>query len=85
VAALAHQLARLIGPLHDVFSACPGGAPLGRLTTRQTLQIRAKITGFSGRRRSKGRRLYGSPAGPVNASRPPPDGQYERSQPLKWR
>src|SRR5262249_45709005 len=48
VTALAHQLARLIGPLHDIFSPCPGGAPLGRLTMRQTPQIRAKITGFSG-------------------------------------
>jgi hypothetical protein len=43
----------LIGPLHDVFSACPGRRAGGRPDRRQTLQIRAKMPCIEGRRRLK--------------------------------
>jgi hypothetical protein len=83
VAALAHQLARLVGPLHDVFSACRGGAPRAARSGAKPFRFEQNCRIF-GLAPLKGRRLYASPAGPVNANRPPRRARAGRSRPLKW-
>ena len=42
MAALAHQFARLIGPLHEVFSDRPGGAPMRRPTCAKPFRFEPK-------------------------------------------
>jgi hypothetical protein len=66
VAALAHQFARLIGPLHRLFSA--GRSMVGFAYWAKDFNLRDALPNLelSGRRVAKSRGLYGRPALLVN-------------------
>jgi hypothetical protein len=89
VTALAHQFARLIGPLHDTVSAI---SPLIRTVPgpsaamRPDLRIPAKKPSFRGRRGSTSGGLIREPPGPVKCNRRRwPEPAKPPSRPVTWR